>query len=310
MLSIKNEIDLQDFIKQEVVNDDILKYSFSYPCPNNYSNCFPFEITFSPGFFFLECWGASGTTFFDEDTTAEGGKDGYSSGVLVVQKRKTLYLHIGGSVNITHPDYNSPPVNNTYNGCFSGGNNGFDGVGGGATDFRTKSGDWSDHFDSRIIVAGGGGSGRSRSYNQDLIALKGGDGGGEEGKEGEGLECKSAYGTINESYFPKCSNSTLHHKEGEFGYGASSGWSGGGGGYYGGGLVFNGAGGGGSGYIGNLQSIGNYTAITTTSSHNGFGFAQITILTKHGFLRQFMHTYPYIGKVIVTKTFFHYFYSL
>ena len=294
MISIKDEISLQEFIQKENKSSTEFVYTFQYPCKDDYSNCFPYEITFSPGFYFLECWGAAGSTIIDTDkngltVTANGGKGGYSSGVVVFQKTNKLYLHIGGSANITNALETSQPLNNTYNGCLNDAKNIYDGMGGGATDFRTKSGNWSSNFDSRIIVAGGGGAGRAYIHSTN-VNFTGGDGGGVEGEPGIGLICDSGYGTIENYFTPQCSNSSLWHGNGSFGYGYGGEWSGGGGGYYGGGSVFNGAGGGGSGYIGNLQSIGKYIAKTSTSSHNGFGYAKITILTDTKFISQFLNT--------------------
>ena len=280
MISIQKENELGKYILRDVSLNNKQVYTFNYPCETDYSECFPYEINFSPGIYFLECWGASGSSITDEETTVEGGTGGYSSGIFILQRRKTVYLYIGGSSNLTiiDPEVYTTPLKNSFNGGEKGGKNSNDGIGGGATDFRTKGGDWPSNLESRFLVAGGGGSARTRLYNLDYVNYKGGDAGGTEGTPGEGEICDSSYGTNSDSAFPTCSNATLNHEEGGFGYGASGLWAGGGGGYYGGGLVYNGAGGGGSGYYGFLLSYGNYNATTTKSSHRGFGMAKITIL--------------------------------
>jgi hypothetical protein len=247
-------------------------YSFKYPC-ENYSVCNPFEIAFSPGFYFLECWGGSGSFIRDNKLLAPGGTGGYSSGILFVKRSRKLFLYIGASKNLTHL---AEILNSTFNGS-PGGYNHFDGVGGGATDFRTKSGKWNENPSSRIIVAGGGGSGRIGTHSG-YFELKGGNGGGLTGRSGQGVNCSSPYGTQNQSFIEECNS--VFYRHGIFGSGGGGSWAGGGGGWYGGGFIVNGAGGGGSGYIGNLLSFGKYKAQTNQTEHPiGFGRAKITILS-------------------------------
>ena len=285
MISIRNQEDyLQNNTIQQFEIDDGKKYSFNYPC-KNYSVCHPFEITFPPGFYFLDVYGASGTTLFLSGQQYDGGHGGHSSGVFIARKRQKLYLYIGASQNLTFSD---EILDNSFNGGLRGGFSAWDGIGGGATDFRTKGGEWYSNPESRILVAGGGGSGRMPGRNAE--GYKGGDGGGSEGKPGPGYYCSSAYGTQTESKYPTCQNSSVGHSNGRFGYGAGGGWAGGGGGYYGGGWVDSGAGGGGSGYIGGVESIGKYKAITETSLHSGFGYAEITILSSLSFMNKFLNT--------------------
>ena len=288
MLNIKNE---DEFTTKHKITtsetEDGKKYSFEYPC-DSYSECTPYEITFSPGFYFFDVFGASGSTIFDSGSAISGGYGGHSSGVFISRKRQKLYLYIGASQNLTFSD---EILDNSFNGGLNGGFSIRDGIGGGATDFRTKNGEWYSNPESRIIVAGGGGSGRLQFLSGDEIRnYPGGNGGGSEGKPGPGYYCSSAYGTQTESKYPTCQNSSVGHSNGEFGYGAGGGWAGGGGGYYGGGWVDSGAGGGGSGYIGGVESIGKYQAITETSLHSGFGYAEITILSSFTFMNKFLNT--------------------
>ena len=289
MISIRNQNELNNFITIEKQDDEKLIYTFNYPCGNDYTVCFPFEITFSPGLYFLECWGSSGSTVTHSDgKVAPGGNGGYSSGVFIATKTRKLFLYIGGSANITSVYGNS--MKSIFNGCLNEGSNYYDGAGGGATDFRTKGGEWNSSFDSRIIVAGGGGACRVHTNNYIMGNFKGGDGGGLEGSPGEGLNCTSPYGTQNQSYAEECNDDQVLQVAGQYGYGTSGFWGGGGGGYFGGSSVHNGAGGGGSGFIGDLESIGKYIAQTKQTIHQGFGYAKITVLTHTTFMNYFINT--------------------
>ena len=75
MLRIKNE---EEFTENHKITksqtEDGKKYSFEYPC-ESYSECTPYEITFSPGFYFLDIYGASGSTIFDSGNIVFGGKE-------------------------------------------------------------------------------------------------------------------------------------------------------------------------------------------------------------------------------------------
>ena len=259
-----------------------LKYSFNYPC-SSYSNCNPYEITFPPGVYLLDLYGASGSTIICSNRRVPGGYGGHSRGVYITKKKSTLFLYIGGTKDLNE---GQEILSNSFNGGFKGGANEYDGIGGGATDFREKGGSWHTNLETRIIVAAGGGSGRSTDGGQELN-LKGGNGGGTTGEPGKGLQCSSAYGTQTESYMASCNANLQYIDKGGFGYGGSGSWAGGGSGYFGGGLVEGGSGGGGSGYIGGVQSYGTFTALTEASSHTGLGFAEVTIL--HSFLNTFFH---------------------
>ena len=105
------------------------------------------------GYYRLEVWGAQGG-----DT---GGNGGYSTGDIYLTAGTKLYIYVGGSGD------SATCSNDICPGGFNGGGyrHKYKG-GGGATDIRVNS----DSLYSRVIVAGGGGSG-----------IYGGVGGGENG---------------------------------------------------------------------------------------------------------------------------------
>ena len=249
-------------------------FLFDYPC-ENYWDCSPYEIKFNPGIYYLEVWGASGGSLIDSSSTGKGGTGGHSAGVFIVSGRpKELYLYLGGFKDNDLSNNNEiPPA------AFNGGgkpNRYNNGIGGGASDFRTKNGLWNNTLDQRILVAGGGGSGWV--FIKDGTSYNGGNGGGWNGTSGEGEKCPSQYGTQNGSNGGEKCNCTV--SMGGFGYGAE-GWGTGGGGYHGGSTVYNGGGAGGSGYIdvNHITSYGKFQPLTEVSSHYGFGKAKITIIT-------------------------------
>ena len=257
---------------------NLLTFNFPYPC-ESYSICSPYEITFYPGRYQLQIWGASGGNLTRNKKFAQGGKGGYSTGVFTVkQNTEVLYLYLGGQNN-QNPQGGDPKSDPTYNG---GGitNNENDAPGGGASDFRTiKGNDWNDTLDSRILVAGGGGGAWVSAICGNL-PYAGGDGGGENGFPGEGCFCPSQYGTQTGTSENECDDDDVDGNHESYGRGGS-GWGSGGGGYHGGSSVDGGAGGGGSGFI-DKQAIKSYGSIqdkTTNSNHFGPGRAIITILS-------------------------------
>ena len=239
--------------------------NFDYPCSSQ-TDCSPYSIRLSPGYYFLEVYGAGGQTIRSGNFIGYGGTGGYSSGVYhIPSKSVKLYLYIGGlSTEIKKPSYNGGGY----------GYNKYDGNGGGATDFRLKFGDWNETLDTRIIVAAGGGGG----YANNILELQknGGRGGGEAGEQGE-YESNSnmpPYGTQVGSI-----GGIGQYKNGSFGAGASSYYGSGGGGYWGGGNAYVAAGSGGSGYIKNLLSLSKYPATSTYYTNNGSGKASITLVS-------------------------------
>ena len=116
-------------IPQSSLNSNFLTrnknvFLFKYPCLQ-LNKCSLISVTFPPGVFRLECWGASGGnrgTQYDD-----GGRGAYTRGDIAFSDPTTLFFSIGAS-----------GVNNT-NGTYGGGghiHNSGSKSGGGATDIR------------------------------------------------------------------------------------------------------------------------------------------------------------------------------
>lgn len=154
-----------------------------------------FTVPYS-GVYKIELWGASGGCYNQNGCAQNSGKGGYVSGEIELLKDKELYLYIGeeGKPGTSGDDISRQigiGASSTFNGGGAGGNAGGGGLatnsyssylggpsGGGATDIRTKDGNWDD-FDSlksRIMVAGGGGGYREFLGGNNL-GLTGADGG-------------------------------------------------------------------------------------------------------------------------------------
>ena len=172
------------------------------------------------GYYRIQCWGADGgNSTRNGGKGALGGKGGYTSGVIFLEKGEKIYIYVGGHGEDAVAKKDSP---NGYNG---GGLGTWDqeddeaaGAGGGATDIRLVANDW-DNFESlksRIMVAAGGGGATN------LTA--GGAGGGLEGL------------TNRKRSQPGTQTSGYQFGIGQNGYGTgdSNGVAGSGGGYYGG----------------------------------------------------------------------------
>ena len=168
-------------------------YIFSYPCNSRYE-CSPYKVVLSKGTFKIECYGAGRVI---------GG--GYTSGILCVEDKLTIYLYLGGLSTFPTNDDNN--LNYVFNGGGAG-NIQSSSEGNGATDVRLSyNKDWSDFnsLKSRIMVAGGSG-GSECGY--------GGVGGGIIGGDGQAGNCtiyydkggfggtntKGGYGNINGSF--------------------------------------------------------------------------------------------------------------
>lgn len=233
--------------------------------------------TLTPGAYKLECWGAQGGNSNQSNGTyGNGGKGGYSTGILNVSTNTTIYITVGGQGQ-------NGILNTRTAGGFNGGgdgygtnNSGVGGGGGGASDISLMSPVFShssyfinnirdtNSLLSRIIVAGGGGS---AGYDVRNNAANGGAGGGTTGQDGlsnrvyHGTGGKqTTFGTGGSSEEPN-----RYSVQAKFGCGASASNStdvapGGGGGWYGGGLHCDSAGGG-SGYV--------YTSVTASNYPNG-----------------------------------------
>lgn len=230
--------------------------------------------TLTPGAYKLECWGAQGGHSNQSNGTyGNGGKGGYSTGILNVSTNTTIYITVGGQGQ-------NGILNTRTAGGFNGGgdgygtnNSGVGGGGGGASDISLMSPVFShssyfinnirdtNSLLSRIIVAGGGGS---AGYDVSNNAANGGAGGGTTGQDGlsnrvyHGTGGKqTTFGTGGSSEEPN-----RYSVQAKFGCGASASNStdvapGGGGGWYGGGLHCDSAGGG-SGYVYTPTTASNY----------------------------------------------------
>lgn len=230
--------------------------------------------TLTPGRYKLECWGAQGGNSNQSNGTyGNGGKGGYSTGILNVSTNTTIYITVGGQGQ-------NGIFNTRTAGGFNGGgdgygtnNSGVGGGGGGASDISLMSPVFShssyfinnirdtNSLLSRIIVAGGGGS---AGYDVRNNAANGGAGGGTTGQDGlsnrvyHGTGGKqTTFGTGGSSEEPN-----RYSVQAKFGCGASASNStdvapGGGGGWYGGGLHCDSAGGG-SGYVYTSATASNY----------------------------------------------------
>ena len=204
------------------------------------------EIILSPGVYKFEAWGASGAFTNCGQRVERRGRGAYVSGVIKLRFRKTFYVYVGQEGSYDEASFNGIPGKPT----------GY--LGGGATDFRLKSGEnWNDteSLKSRIMVAGAGGG------NDCLPA---GDGGTFEGLS----PLNNGSVSINPTPGTQISGGTagkFHNRpiacDGGFGFGGSGDYDeesetrydaggGGGGGYYGGGGVSGfGGGGGGSSFV-------------------------------------------------------------
>ena len=211
--------------------------------------------TLTPGTYKLECWGAEGGI----GNGGTGGLGGYSKGELLVTQNLTLYMYIGskGYSKVETVVFNGgglAEASSSYNS----------GSGGGATDISLKKDSWdsTNHFYSRLIVAGGGGGGAGASGS----GYNGAYGGGEVG--GGVSISHSAYDTVSGGTQTTAGMSSATNtgltggsfgKGGTYQGGGNESGGGGGGGWYGGGAGNYGtAGAGGSGYVYTSSTAKNY----------------------------------------------------
>ena len=232
------------------------------------------STTLPKGTYKLECWGAQGGNSNQSNGTyGNGGKGGYSTGILNVSTNTTIYITVGGQGQ-------NGALNTRTAGGFNGGgdgygtnNSGVGGGGGGASDislmhpvfsqssyFINKILDTNSLL-SRIIVAGGGGS---AGYDVSNNAANGGAGGGTTGQDGLSNRVYHGTGGKQTTFGTGGSSeeSNRYSVQAKFGCGASASNStdvapGGGGGWYGGGLYCDSAGGG-SGYVYTSSTASNY----------------------------------------------------
>ena len=216
------------------------------------------------GYYKIEAWGAQGG-----GTNGNGGKGGYTSGLIYLTTGETLYVYVGGKGG--EEEKETKTNEGGWNGGgYSGKNpNVYSFGGGGATDIRYFSEtplpndlEWNSTkgLDTRIMVAGGGGGTFKVGSNSKQYIINPGAGGNLIGGTGTG---DFRYSSNNEET-PNSGGGTQTRagdalytasidKRGKFGSGTTSyqtGWGGGGGGgYYGGSTGEGKAGGGGSSYI-------------------------------------------------------------
>ena len=214
------------------------------------------------GVYKIELWGASGG---DVDIY-QGGRGGYTEGIISLQANDKLYIYVGGQgSNTVAGGYNGGgDLSDIYQPKYGGSS------GGGATDVRLTGGEWNNFegLKSRTMVAAGGGGANNRNRVDTVQywygAGNGGYGGGLTGGKGESInhtnpETELAYGW-SDSYGGSQTKGGLYHwNKGnndkssndlyvKFGY-SISGQSTGGGGYYAGASGSHSGAGGGSSYI-------------------------------------------------------------
>ena len=147
-------------------------YKFSYPCKENKYVCYPLIGKFPPGIFLLEIYGAEGGKIENNN----GGKGGFSKGILSLHHYVDAYLYIGAQGKTTSNELNSS-TERTFGGGGSATQSpnvhSYSSSGGGASDIRLFKND----LYHRVIVAGGGGG--TGNFNTEYS--KGGDGGGSKG---------------------------------------------------------------------------------------------------------------------------------
>lgn len=216
-----------------------------------------------PGYYKVELWGAPG------GNSTYGGKGGYTSGVIKLNKGAQFYIYVGGmgpsNASLTNiGGYNGGGYSGNYSGSNSYG-------GGGATDIRISNGLWNDAtgLNNRIMVAAGG------AGTAAALTSKAGYGGGLIG--GNGTSSNSSFNTS--TYLPIGSGQNAAGfaygttaRAGSFGYAYqsnTSGWGGGGGGgYYGGGNGHGTTGAGGSSFISGYAGVNAITSSTDRTHTN------------------------------------------
>ena len=209
-----------------------------------------FEVPVT-GKYKIELWGAQGGNYTEE---YQGGKGGYVSGTINLNKNDKFYVEVGGTTESISAGYNGGGLGETTS------NYGYGYGGGGASDIRIKNNSLNSYKSviSRIIVAAGGGG--TSYYNGDgyYVGING-NGGGLHGKDGayKELIAPSQYSTWYTSHKNQYwgfgatqttggqgglvgINAEYGGTNGSFGQGGNAknvdeGIAGGGGGYYGGG---------------------------------------------------------------------------
>ena len=153
--------DLYDMAKNNngVSSDNFVGITWNYDYTGGYQ-IFEAPLT---GEYKIELWGASGK---NSGYTAAPGLGGYTSGIISLDRGDLLYIYVGEVGNVTSANYSQLSWNG---GGYTHNYTSYYGRGGGATDVRlvpTSSVSVWNEFDSlksRIMVAGGGGSGHNNA---------------------------------------------------------------------------------------------------------------------------------------------------
>ena len=273
------------------VEDQIFEYT---------GNVQTYTITCA-GTYKLEVWGAQGGTAGPNETNQlAGGKGGYSTGTITLNKKDKLFIVVGGKGE------NATSVSGDYLGGYNGGgnayhwknNNIYNASGGGATHIATVTGELKDLEDNKnsILIVAGAGGGSYYGIPGNNIYAQGGAGGGTSGLDGtRRQDTTGGTGKGGSQEAGGGCNPLDGYKAvaGTFGQGGNSsasknaGGAGGGAGYYGGGGSTASSAGGGSGYIGgvtNGQTIDGATSMpthdgtSTMTGNTGNGYAKITYI--------------------------------
>ena len=228
---------------------EYIKYAAPFSFPFN-NSCTPFSIQLNKGKFKLEAWGASGGNEY-------GGRGAYATGIINLIEQTQFFIFVGGEgENI------SKTMTNPKGGCNGGGHGGmpsrddfYNGAGGGgSTDIRLNL---STIYDSRILVAAGGGGAGGNGVQATEKPQKGGFGGAETGEKT--AEERKIVPT-QEFGFMKLQGQN-GRDAGQYYFSGSEGSGGAGGGYFGGYAV---------------QTEGEYSV---TGGSGGSSFANKQILT-------------------------------
>ena len=227
-----------------------------YPCYRS-DECNPYQVSFPPGTFLIELFGASGGNFSSHN--AIGGKGGKISAVISSKRRESFYLYIGG-----HGE--NAGQNETPSGGYNGGGtaNQYRGGGGGASDLRKIV----DDIGSRIIVAGAGGG---AYYNAQKSSCNGGHGGGLSGTQGDhhgSVSDRPCYGSTTSCEGGAGATYPGYQEFGSDFLNNSKSGGGGGAGWWGGGSAESCASSGGSSY--SHSSLMIFQTISGVNSGNGF----------------------------------------
>ena len=259
--------DFPDRVYTKAIKEDFRDWYFLEPGA-------PRTLTLLPGRYKMECMGSQGGS---HSSGGVGGLGGHVWGELELNYVQQFHIYVGRT------PYS--PTTGGYNGGAGSQEATLSSAGGGATDIRLVGGNWDNQTSllSRIMVAGGGGSGGHTGSGGAGGGLTGGNGSNTSGTFGRGGSQTAAGYSANAS---------LPAGLGRGGVGYLHGGGGGGGYYGGGGGGTNGSanrcahgGGGGSGYVSGYpgcvtHSSGLYFKNAGMSSgvHTGKGYVRITQL--------------------------------